>query len=95
MNKLLLAILLVSPLAMADYVSPTEYKDFTCDELRADYRGLYSSKLSVMLLQSEYDYRTRRYAELGDKYESIQSRLAAIELAGKKIGCDVNEAAEK
>jgi hypothetical protein len=89
MKLLTLALILAPSIAMADYVSPTEYKDFTCDELRADYYDLGSMMIDNLSESLDYDYRSQRRFDLDQEYKAMKSRQSAIEKAAKRIECDL------
>lgn len=90
MKKLILLALILSPVAVADYVSPSEYKDYTCEELREDYKGVLSAKIDNISEQIDVDYRSVRHSDLEHEYVKLKSRSEAIEKAGKRIDCEVN-----
>lgn len=90
MKKLILLTMVLSPIALADYVSPNEYRGYTCEELREDYKGVLSAKIDNISEQIDVDYRSVRHSDLEREYVKLKSRSEAIEKAGKRIDCDVN-----
>jgi len=91
MKLLTLALIIAPSIAMADYVSPTEYKDFTCTELRADYYDLGDMMIDSLIDSLDYDYRSQRRFDLDQEYKAMKSRQAAIEKAAKRIECDLSK----
>lgn len=89
MKKFLLLTALISPIAMADFVSPSQYKDFTCEELREDFSVLVDEMLGKINEKLNYDMMSRRYQELDDQYDDLRAHADAIIRAGERIGCDV------
>lgn len=90
MKNLILLALILSPVSMADYVSPNEYRGYTCEELREDYKGVLSAKIDNISEQIDVDYRSVRHSDLEREYVKLKSRSEAIEKAGKRIDCEVN-----
>ena len=91
MKKLILLALILSPIASADYVSPNEYKGFTCEELREDYYDLGSMKVDNLTESIDYDYRSQRRFDLDQEYKAMESRSSAIKKAAKRIECDLKK----
>lgn len=90
MKKLILLTMVLSPIALADYVSPNEYRGYTCEELREDYKGVGSAMIESLSEQIDVDYRSVRHSDLEREYTKLKSRAEAIEKAGKRIDCDVS-----
>jgi hypothetical protein len=72
-----------------EYVSPMEYKDYTCEELKEDYKGISDIEFNNYI-ESVDNFGTRKADELNEKSEHLKARLTAIEKAAKKINCEVS-----
>lgn len=101
MNKLycsgICALTLTSlslPAQAASYVSPTEYKDYTCEELKEDYKGFSEANLNNLKKAVEA-FGTRKADKLSDEAEEINAHLKAIEKASERKGCPVKKPKEK
>lgn len=94
MKKLIPILIFISSSTLG-YISPTEYKHYTCDELKSDYSGLFRESINNMSKQLDYRFNSRRYNELGDIREELNSRIKAIEIAADKIECDINQREDK
>lgn len=71
-----------------EYVSPMEYKDYSCDELKEDYEGISNVHLENLLESTEH-LGTNKGRELDKKNEGLEARLTAIEKAAAKINCSL------
>ena len=92
MNKLKLSIFTISFLSLpvlADYVSPREYKDYTCDELQVDKTGWYEEmkKRDGEYLDLHMNNNSIAGSEAKRKSERAEAHLNAIKTVIKKKGC--------
>jgi len=94
MKLLTLALILAPSIALADFVSPNDYKDYTCDELRSDYYDIGDSMLDNLSESLDYDYRSSRRFELDQQYKKLKAHQGAIEKAAKRIECNLKQPAQ-
>ena len=76
--------------AFADYVSPSEYRDFTCEELREDYAGIGSMMIDNIDERIGLRHDSIRNNDLSMEFTRLESRANAIEKAAKRINCDLH-----
>jgi predicted SPOUT superfamily RNA methylase MTH1 len=80
------SFLLVSTTSQADYVSPTEYKNHSCDELQEDYLGYLEASFKYLSESINYS-GTKRARTATDKREKLDARIAAIKKASERKNC--------
>jgi len=72
----------------AAYISPTEYKNHSCNELQEDYLGYLDASLKN-LSEEINAFGTKRADSLKDNGEELRAHITAIEKASKRKDCPV------
>jgi hypothetical protein len=103
MNKIIclsVSLLAFSFSAGAAYVSPTIYKDFSCEELNADHQGhaINSMDKKRDMFDLSLDSSSRgalrdelKIAEFRKDAEISAAHVKAIAAAAKKINCSISK----
>lgn len=96
MKKLLLLTALLAGQAMADYVSPTEYKGWSCEDMKVewDYQVLLGSDLFTDALErgrsldnAPSAVRAADYSEALRKSGDVDLETRALEEAMRRANC--------
>lgn len=101
MKKLLLLTAFMAVPAIAGYVSPTEYKSWSCDEMQ--YELQYQIELGVVLFNESLNAgmslnnapsakRTADYAEALRQTNDVDTARKGLEEAMRRVGCEVKGA---
>jgi len=87
-NLLIPPTILFSTLSMASYISPTVYKDHSCEELQEDYLGYLEANFANLSERINASRNTDiKELKKADKEQS--AHLKAIKKVSKKKGCPV------
>ena len=98
MKKLLLATLLISTPAMAtEFISPSHYRGFTCDELIEDFNGYNQVIVDALigstneLVRDRHAHRRTTNTQLrrDELLANAKAHQEAIKKAAARIECDI------
>lgn len=101
MKKLICIAAIALPLcANAAYVTPTAYKDHSCEELKEDYKGFSDEYLKLLTsdenkIYAENFYDKLRASELRDQQDKADAHVKAITRAAAKVNCALPVKAKK
>lgn len=81
------------PAFAQSYVSPSEYRDYTCEELREDYSDIGSMMIDNIDARIGLRHDSIRNNDLSMEFTRLESRANAIEKAAKRIDCNLKPVA--